>query len=85
MHGIPVHPTLTCVPPLLQTKSDLKEHLKKHANLPYEKRLADGHLLLWLAKQPNMDMSDMLHVMESIKEDKALLEGYRVIIDSMAA
>ena len=42
------------------------------------------HLLLWLTKQPNMDPADMLAVCEAVKEKRPLMEGYRVIIDSIA-
>jgi hypothetical protein len=42
------------------------------------------HLLLWLTKQPNMDPADMLPVCEAVRARQPLLEGYRVIIDSIA-
>lgn len=67
-----------------QGKSDLKEHLKRFSGKPYEERLADVHLLLWLSKQPNLDPSDMMAVCQAVKDKTPLLEGYKVIIDSIA-
>ncbi len=67
-----------------QTKKDLREHLKKTASRPYEMRLADGHLLLWLSKQPNLDSNDLLALCEAVREAKPLMEGYKLIIDSIA-
>ena len=40
---------------LPQGKAELKAHLQARSPLPYSKRLADFHLLLFLAKQPNFD------------------------------
>jgi hypothetical protein len=50
-------PKIAPPPPRLipQTKADLKEHLRRLGSKPYEVRLSDMHLLLWLTKQPNMD------------------------------
>ncbi|PNH05672.1 Ammonium transporter 1 member 2 [Tetrabaena socialis] len=65
-------------------KTELREHLKRHAARPYVERLSDAHLLLWLAKQPNLDPSDMALLCEAVRESRPVLEGYRVIIDSIA-
>lgn len=72
-------------PPRLipQTKGDLKALLRSSSK-PYEVRLSDMHLLLWLSKQPNMDPGDMVEVAGAVRARKPLLEGYRVIIDSLA-
>lgn len=67
-----------------QTKNDLRDHLRRQSSKPYEQRLSDMHLLLWLTKQPNMDPGDMLAVCEAVKAKQPLMEGYRVIIDSIA-
>eukprot|EP00879_Flechtneria_rotunda_P015340 GHRR01016036.1.p1 GENE.GHRR01016036.1~~GHRR01016036.1.p1 ORF type:complete len:378 (+),score=128.22 GHRR01016036.1:953-2086(+) len=68
-----------------QSASSLREHLKKHSTLqPYSARLADLHLLVWLAGQPNLDQADMLAITESVRYKADLLEGYKVIIDSIA-
>ncbi|KAF8056357.1 NPL4-like protein 1 [Scenedesmus sp. PABB004] len=69
---------------LPQNAAALREHLRKHASAPYAARLADLHLLLWLAGQPSMDPADMQAIVEAVRERGDLLEGYRVIIDSLA-
>ncbi|KAI8466686.1 MAG: NPL4 family-domain-containing protein [Monoraphidium minutum] len=67
-----------------QTKGDLRDHLRRLASKPYEARLSDLHLLLWLSRQPTMDPGDVLAVCGAVREGRPLLEGYRVIIDSLA-
>lgn len=67
-----------------QNASSLRDHLRKRASLPYAARLADAHLLLWLAGQPNMERPDMQSITEAVKERGELMEGYKVIIDSIA-
>ena len=52
--------------------------------MSYVERLSDLHLLLWLSKQPNLDPNDMLLLCDAVKGQKPVLEGYRVIIDSIA-
>eukprot|EP00967_Tisochrysis_lutea_P088961 scaffold126495_cov14-Tisochrysis_lutea.AAC.1 len=47
-------------------------------------RLSDFHLLLWLSKQPNLDSNDMTLLCDAIRNRAPVLEGYRVIIDSIA-
>lgn len=68
----------------MQSTSALRDHLKKYSNLPYSSRLADIHLLLWLAGQPNLDQTDLLAVTEAVRDKSELMEGYKVIIDSIA-
>jgi len=67
---------------MLQTSNSLKELLKKHSGKPYSTRIADPHLLLWLA--PNMGQTDLLAVVEAVKNKSELMEGFKVIIDAMA-
>eukprot|EP00878_Enallax_costatus_P008492 GHUV01008876.1.p1 GENE.GHUV01008876.1~~GHUV01008876.1.p1 ORF type:complete len:370 (+),score=103.71 GHUV01008876.1:1393-2502(+) len=67
-----------------QSTVALRDHLKKHSSLPYSSRLADMHLLLWLAGQPNLDQTDLLAIAEAVKDKSELMEGYKVIIDSIA-
>jgi hypothetical protein len=43
-----LHLSSGCLP---QTSLDLREQLKKYSSKPYGARLADLHLLLWLAGQ----------------------------------
>lgn len=47
-------------------------------------RISDFHLLLWLAKQPNLDANDMLLLCDVVRTQKPVLEGYRMLIDSIA-
>ena len=68
----------------LQTKTDLKDHLKKLSSRPYQQQLADLHLLLWLCKQPNLEQSDMLALCEAVKNQTPVAEGYQCIIESIA-
>ncbi|KAF5830350.1 NPL4 family-domain-containing protein [Dunaliella salina] len=68
-----------------QTKSDLQDVLKEGGpSRPYVERLSDFHLLLWLSKQPNLDSNDMTLLCDAIRNRAPVLEGYRVIIDSIA-
>ncbi|EFJ40602.1 hypothetical protein VOLCADRAFT_69322 [Volvox carteri f. nagariensis] len=67
-----------------QGRTELREHLKRMSSRPYVERLSDFHLLLWLAKQPNLDPNDMALLCEAVREHRPVLEGYRVIIDSIA-
>mmetsp|Transcript_35576 Transcript_35576/g.79001 ORF Transcript_35576/g.79001 Transcript_35576/m.79001 type:complete len:414 (+) Transcript_35576:354-1595(+) len=68
---------------LPQGKTELREYLKRGSG-SYVERLSDFHLLLWLSKQPNLDPNDMILLCDAVKEQKPVLEGYRVIIDSIA-
>lgn len=84
----------SCAPRLLSTallhladeqgKPELRELLRKKASLSYVERLSDFHLLLWLSKQPNLDSNDIILLCDAVKGQKPVLEGYRVIIDSIA-
>lgn len=67
-----------------QTKSDLRDVLKRPGKGSYTERLADFHLLLWLSKQPNLDPHDIALLCEAIKEGQPVMEGYRLIIDHIA-
>jgi nuclear protein localization family protein 4 len=68
-----------------QTRDDLRAQLRRLQELPYEKRLADAHLLLWLGSQPNLDSGDVEAVCAAAAgKTGPLMEGYRVILDSIA-
>lgn len=94
--GVPAHsrhkklqktPFRACVRawcPGAQTKSDLRDVLKRPGKGSYTERLADFHLLLWLSKQPNLDPHDIALLCEAIKEGQPVMEGYRLIIDHIA-
>lgn len=51
----------------------------------FQERLSDFHLLLWLSKQPNLDQSDMSLLVDCVSTQSPVLEGYRLIVDSIAA
>ena len=76
----------SCTLPLSswQGKTELREYLRKVAARSYVERLSDMHLLLWLSKQPNLDSNDMILLCDAVKDRKPIMEGYRVIIDSIA-
>ncbi|CAL8463810.1 g3344 [Coccomyxa elongata] len=69
---------------LPQGKAELRHHLQKNKARPYAERLSDFHLLLFLAKQPNLDMADLAIIIEAVKTRAAVPEGYTLIIDSLA-
>lgn len=70
---------------LPQGKSELRAYLQKYARQPYAQRLADFHLLLYLARQSNWDLqTDMRVVVECVRDKEPIPEGYQLIVDSMA-
>ncbi len=68
----------------LQGKPELRDLLKKSGSSSFVDRLTDFHLLLWLSKQPNLDSNDMILLCDAVKEHKPIMEGYQVIISSIA-
>ena len=74
----------TYLPSSRQGKTELREYMRKNASRSYVERLSDLHLLLWLSKQPNLDSNDMILLCDAVKDRKPIMEGYRVIIDSIA-
>jgi hypothetical protein len=68
----------------VQTNQDLRKLLQSNSSKPYSSRIADPHLLLWLASQHNMDQPDLLAVVEAVKNKSELMEGFKLIIDSIA-
>eukprot|EP00803_Ostreobium_quekettii_P001724 evm.model.scf_441EXC.17 EVM.evm.TU.scf_441EXC.17 scf_441EXC:83479-85016(-) len=69
---------------LPQGKTELKKHLQGHPGKSYVEKLSDFHVLLFLAKQCQLDESDVALLCEAVQCQKPVLEGYRVIIDSIA-
>lgn len=67
---------------LPQGKTELKSHLQGNPSKPYVERLADFHVMLFLSK--HLDESDIALLAEAVRDQKPVLEGYRVIIDSIA-
>jgi nuclear protein localization protein 4 homolog len=68
----------------VQTSNDLKVHLSRHSSKKDAERLADFHLLLWLAKSLHWQDSDLALVVDAVKHGLPLMEGYKMMIDSMA-
>ncbi len=72
----------TCV--LVAGKAELRQYLQKFASKPSMQRLSDFHLLLYLAKQPNLDLSDMGTIIDHVHAKQPIPEGYTLIIDTIA-
>jgi nuclear protein localization protein 4 homolog len=69
----------------VQTTTDLKQHLQKLKSKPYSERLADFHLLLWLAENSGLGMtSDIPLIVEAVLHKSDIMEGYQMMIDSVA-
>jgi nuclear protein localization family protein 4 len=64
----------------IQTVDDLKDALCK--DKPYEERLRDFHLLLFLAK--HLDINDLVTIASAVHNGEEVPEGYRLIIDCLA-
>eukprot|EP00892_Ulva_mutabilis_P011724 jgi/Ulvmu1/8924/UM005_0015.1 len=68
-----------------QTTTDLKQHLQKHSSITYSDRLADFHLLLWLAENSGLGVdTDIPLIVEAVHTKTPIMEGYKVMIDSVA-
>lgn len=66
-------------------KAELRQHLQRGAGKPYAARLADFHLLLYLAQQPGLEAaSDLTVLVDAVHAGGAIPEGYQLIIDSLA-
>ena len=91
MHGVSLHlPVVDTLPVhvlttmCVQASNDLKEHLQRHSSKKYADRLADFHLLLWLAVSLHWQDSDLSLVVDAVKQGDPIMEGYTMMIDSMA-
>jgi nuclear protein localization family protein 4 len=69
---------------LAQGPAELKAHLQRASAAPYAGRLADFHLLLYLARQPNFERADLEAIAGAVADKAPLPEGYKLIIDSLA-
>lgn len=69
---------------LLAGPNEFREHFKRTSKLPYAKRLADFHLLLYLAGQANFEPEDIGAIAAAAKDGQPIPEGYSLIIDSLA-
>ena len=68
----------------MQASNDLKAHMDKHRSKPYHERLADFHLLLWLSTNLHWQDEDIAQVVEAVQQKEPVMEGYTIMIDSMA-
>jgi len=66
---------------LSQGRDDLKKSLASDRN--YNRKLADFHLLLYLAGK--LDRGDLLSICKCVQTDQPILEGFQVLIDSLAS
>lgn len=67
---------------LSQGRNDLRTALNAESSSQYTKKLADFHLLLYLAGQ--LERSDLLMICSCIQNNQPILEGYQFLIDSLA-
>jgi nuclear protein localization protein 4 homolog len=69
----------------VQSNTDLKEHLRKHSQKSWPQKLADFHLLLWLASCSGLSIdTDLVSIAESVRTDTPVMEGYTMLVDSLA-
>jgi nuclear protein localization family protein 4 len=69
---------------LPQGGAELRAHLARRRAAPYAERLADFHLLLWLARQPGIEAADAAAIAAAARDRGELAEGYRLIVDALA-
>lgn len=68
-----------------QANTDLREHLARHAQKSWPQRLADFHLLLWLGTSSGLDLDgDVTQIVESVRAGAPVMEGYTMLIESLA-
>ena len=67
-----------------QGTGELKAYLKQMASKPFVTALSDFHLLLYLAKNSNMDANDMALIVQAVGSQSDPGEGYKIIIESLA-
>ena len=71
---------------LPQGPAELRAFLGAAKRRPAEVRYADFHLLLWLAKQPNLDpVKDVGALADAVADGRPVGEGYELILESLAA
>ncbi|KAL3153175.1 hypothetical protein ABBQ38_011927 [Trebouxia sp. C0009 RCD-2024] len=70
---------------LPQGPSEFKQYMRQNSSKAYWQRLADFHLLMYLGKQPGLDLvNDIAVLLECINHKATVPEGYTLIIDSLA-
>lgn len=68
---------------LPQSKAEAKSRMQRMASRSYNERLADFHLLIWLARQPGMGLYDIAAIAQAIGSGEPVPEGYRLIVDGL--
>ena len=69
---------------LPQGAAELKSHLQRTSARPYAERLSDFHLLLYIAKQPGLEVEDVAALAAAVASKEPVPEGYKIIIESIA-
>ncbi|QDZ19237.1 putative nuclear pore localization protein NPL4 [Chloropicon primus] len=67
-----------------QDTGELKAYLKQRTGKPFVRTLSDFHLLLFLAKNSNMDANDIALIVQAVASQSDPGEGYKIIIESLA-
>jgi hypothetical protein len=80
----PPPPVLSGCHRCLAGLAELKSHLQARRSAPYWARIADFHLLLFLARQPNLSEAEIGLLADAARDKAAVPEGFQIIIDSMA-
>lgn len=68
-----------------QGAPELAAHLAAAKSRPPPLRHADFHLLLWLARQPGLDVADVGAIADAVAAGEPIGEGYELILESLAA
>lgn len=68
-----------------QGPAQLAAFLADSKSGPRETRYADFHLLLWLAKQPQLGPDDVSAIARTVAAGEPVGEGYDLILESLAA
>jgi len=61
---------------------ELKAYLKRTSGKDFNQKLSDFHLLFFLSK--HLDINDVKIIAESIRANVPIMDGYRIIIESIA-
>jgi nuclear protein localization protein 4 homolog len=69
---------------LPQGAAELKSHLQRTSARPYAERLSDFHLLLYIAKQPGLEVDDVAALVAAVANKEPVPEGYKIITESIA-
>eukprot|EP00298_Acanthocystis_sp_HF-20_P014321 c20725_g1_i3.p1 GENE.c20725_g1_i3~~c20725_g1_i3.p1 ORF type:complete len:247 (-),score=104.58 c20725_g1_i3:27-767(-) len=67
-----------------EEKGTLADYLVQHAQLPWQKKLADFNLLMYLSNGCLDHQTDMPLVCEAIKQQNEIQEGFVMLINSLA-